>query len=40
MTKQQLEQWKQESIEQAMVRFTVERYCQLIQIARAAGEVH
>lgn len=40
MTKLQLDQWKKESIEQAIVQLTLERYTQLLAVARAAGEVH
>lgn len=40
MTKHELNQWKTESIEQALVRLTLERFTELQRIVRAAGQVH
>lgn len=40
MTKRQIEAWRTESIEQALVRLTIERFTELQKAVRAAGEVH
>ncbi len=40
MTKKQLREWQEESVNQALVRLTTERYMELQRVMRAAGEVN
>jgi hypothetical protein len=39
MTKRELKDWQRESVQQAVVRVTLERYQELQEIIRAAGQV-
>lgn len=39
MTKKQMSDWRTESINQALVRLTTERYTELQKVMRAAGYV-
>lgn len=39
MTKRQMKQWQEESVNQALVRLTQERYMELEKVMRAAGQV-
>lgn len=40
MTKQQMREWQEDSIRQAVVELTLERYRQLEETAKLAGHVH
>jgi len=39
MTKREMQKWQQESVQQAVVRLTLERYRELDKARRAAGYV-